>query len=164
MRLGFLAIISFTGLLSTSGCGNDTPRKTELETQVIGLEDAVSSNESWGALTTYSTADTYGTRDSFVGSALIKAGLEIHPPHAHAEEEYLLVVEGEGEWTIGNETFPARAGDMLYAAPWDLHGIKNTGSMPLKFVVWKWNSAGLPVQKNNEQNRIVEIKLYFLTR
>jgi oxalate decarboxylase/phosphoglucose isomerase-like protein (cupin superfamily) len=34
---------------------------------------------------------------------------------------------------------------MQYAAPWDIHGVTNTGSKPLTFVVWKWNSKGVAV-------------------
>ena len=30
-----------------------------------------------------------------------------------------------------------------HAAPWDVHGIRNTGRAPLRFVVWKWNSKGV---------------------
>ena len=38
---------------------------------------------------------------------------------------------------------PAKPGDMQYAAPWDVHGIRNTGREPLRFVVWKWQSKGV---------------------
>lgn len=34
---------------------------------------------------------------------------------------------------------------MLYAAPWDVHGITNTGTTPLTFVVWKWDNKGVPL-------------------
>ena len=39
---------------------------------------------------------------------------------------------------------PAKAGDMQYAAPWDVRGIRNTGTTPLHCFVWKWNGKGLP--------------------
>jgi len=77
------------------------------------------------------------------GVAVIKPGMEIHPPHQHAEEEYLMVTEGQGTWHLNGKTFAAQKGDILYAAPWDVHGIKNTGTTPLTFVVWKWNNKGL---------------------
>ena len=93
----------------------------------------------------YFTKPTFGTQDALTGVAVIEPGKEIHPPHIHAEEEYLMVVEGEGVWSLKDKDIPAKAGDILYAAPWDSHGIRNTGKVPLKFVVMKWHSKGVPV-------------------
>ncbi len=53
-----------------------------------------------------------------------------------------MVTEGTGTWHLNGTEFKAVAGDMLYAAPWEIHGIKNTGDTPLVFVVWKWNNKG----------------------
>jgi mannose-6-phosphate isomerase-like protein (cupin superfamily) len=98
---------------------------------------------AWGSLYTYFEGETHGTRDGLAAVAVIKAGQQIHPPHTHAEEEYLMVVEGNGTWHLNGRERPARPGDMQYAAPWDVHGISNTGRAPLRFVVWKWNSRGV---------------------
>ena len=97
----------------------------------------------WGTLHTYYAGETYGTRDVLAAVAVIKPGREIHPPHEHAEEEYLMVTEGSGTWHLDGRDTPAQAGDMLYARPWDVHGIRNTGTTPLTFVVWKWNNKGV---------------------
>jgi quercetin dioxygenase-like cupin family protein len=77
--------------------------------------------------------------------AVIKPGVEIHPPHEHSDEEFLLVTQGSGEWSVDGEVFKANTGDMLYAAPWDEHGVKNTGDIDLVFVVFKWHSKGIAV-------------------
>lgn len=66
-------------------------------------------------------------------------------PHQHAEEEYLMVTAGQDTWHLNGKSFAAQTGGFLYAAPWEVHGIKNTGTESLTFVVWKWNSKGLPV-------------------
>jgi mannose-6-phosphate isomerase-like protein (cupin superfamily) len=34
---------------------------------------------------------------------------------------------------------PAKAGDVLYAAPWTMHGIKNSGDEPLLYYMVKWS-------------------------
>lgn len=93
----------------------------------------------------YFQGETVGTTNALTGVAVIEPGHEIHPPHKHAEEEYLMIIEGEGRWVLNGREFAAKAGDILYAAPWDLHGIFNTGSKPLKFVVFKWSSKGVPI-------------------
>ena len=116
-----------------------------VSTTVLTAETAKSTSEEWGEFVEYFGGETEGLSDLLSGTATIKAGLEIHPPHKHAEEEFLMVLEGEGEWSVGGKTFTASTGDMLYAAAWDVHGIKNTGEEPLKFVFWKAHPKGMPV-------------------
>jgi endoglucanase len=123
-------------------CGNATAFAQS--TQVISEAAAKIEEAEWGKFHIYFSGETRGTRDGFVGMADIKPGQEVHPAHAHAEEEYLLITRGNGTWTVGTKMFAAKAGDMLYAAPWALHGIRNTGSTNLTFVVWKWNAKGMP--------------------
>lgn len=147
-----LSLLAFGGLLM-SACAPQSaeeppPEQAEgsgLPTQVLTTETATTTEEEWGTFVEYFAGETAGTKDLLSGTATIKPGLEIHPPHRHAEEEFLMVTEGQGEWTVGEEVFVANKGDMLYAAAWDSHGIKNTGDTPLTFVFWKWNSKGLPV-------------------
>ncbi|NNC37244.1 MAG: cellulase family glycosylhydrolase [Hyphomonadaceae bacterium] len=108
-------------------------------TQVKSQSEITPQNENWGQFRSYYSGSTDFTSDTLTGVATINPGQEIHPPHKHIEEEYLMVLEGNGTWTIGENDFPAKTGDILYAAPWDLHGIKNTGTTPMKFVVFKYN-------------------------
>ncbi|MDJ0643378.1 MAG: cupin domain-containing protein [Erythrobacter sp.] len=136
---------------SDQGTESARPEVSGLETQVLTTETAKTVEEDWGTFVEYFSDETAGTQDLLSGTARIDPGLEIHPPHRHAEEEFLMVIAGEGEWTVGEEVFPANEGDMLYAAAWDLHGIKNTGEEPLTFVFWKWNSKGLPVPVDPEK-------------
>jgi mannose-6-phosphate isomerase-like protein (cupin superfamily) len=122
--------------LPLTGRAEETP---PIETAVVSATAATVERFDWGELITYFAGDSYAATESLSAVAVIKPGREIHPPHVHSEEEYLLVLEGEGTWTLQGRGFPATAGDMLYAAPWDEHGIRNTGDVPLKFVVFKWN-------------------------
>jgi len=115
------------------------PNGGKMETRVITKQDALADQQDWGTFLSYYNDDTRHTSDVLSGVAEIKPGQEIHPPHKHPEEEFLMVLEGNGTWTVGTKDFPAKAGDLLYAAPWELHGIKNTGSTPLKFFVVKYN-------------------------
>ena len=135
--------------LAVLGCDQankaEPPTEPTVSTAVLTEETAKSSTEEWGEFVEYFGGETQGLSDLLSGTATIKPGLEIHPPHKHAEEEFLMVLEGEGEWSVGGKTFTATAGDMLYAAAWDVHGIKNTGEEPLKFVFWKAHPKGMPV-------------------
>ena len=41
---------------------------------------------------------------------------------------------------INDKKFNAKTGDILYAAPNELHGLFNTGENQMKFVIFKWKS------------------------
>lgn len=94
----------------------------------------------WGQFHRHYAGPTSGTADTLVGYADLKAGAENHPPHVHVEEEFLYLQEGSGTWTLGDKTYPATAGDVLYSEPNVLHGLKNTSAKPLRFFVVKWRS------------------------
>jgi len=121
-----------------------------LTMQVLTPSELAPVDEEWGVFVEYFSGESEGAKDILSGTATLNPGFEAHPPHRHAEEEFLMVIEGEGTWTLGDKDFPAKTGDMLYSAAWDLHGIKNTGDEPLTFVFWKWNSKGLPVPVDPE--------------
>jgi len=119
----------------------------DIDTGVVTQETAKTQTFEWGKLISYFEGESYATKDALTAVAIINPGMEIHPPHKHYEEEYLMVVEGEGTWSVMGKEFKAKAGDILYAKPWDLHGISNTSDKPLKFVVFKWGYKP-PVAKN----------------
>ncbi|MBQ4830164.1 cupin domain-containing protein [Alteromonas sp. MMG017] len=127
---------------------NDTDKvisENSFKTQVIPQANAaIDEGEGW-IFYSYHNDETFGTSQSLAGMAVIKPGVEIHPPHEHSDEEFLLVTQGSGEWSVEGEVFKANTGDMLYAAPWDEHGVKNTGEVDLIFVVFKWHSKGVAV-------------------
>ena len=126
-----------SGIALAAAAYADAP--ASLETGVRTGTEAQAETSEWGTLVTYFAGNSYSATDSLTAVAIINPGMEIHPPHVHSEEEYLMVLEGEGTWSVKGKEFPATAGDALYASPWDEHGIRNTGDVPLKFVVFKWN-------------------------
>ena len=132
-----LACFAASGVLAAAALAQEPGT---LGTDVRAGSDAKAEIFDWGTLITYFAGDSYAATDSLTAVAIINPGMEVHPPHIHSEEEYLMVLEGEGTWSVKGEEFPAGAGDVLYAAPWDEHGIRNTGDEPLRFVVFKWNA------------------------
>ncbi|MBB1287616.1 cupin domain-containing protein [Pseudoalteromonas sp. SR43-6] len=86
------------------------------------------------------TSAIVSQKDAITGVAVIKPNNEIHPAHQHPDEEYLMILEGSGTWTLNGKSQPARTGDILFAAPNDVHGIYNNGDVPLKFVVVRYQA------------------------
>ena len=72
------------------------------------------------------------------GIALLDPGSTPHAPHRHPEEEFLIVTEGNGQIECGGVTTEVGPGAMMYCAGNTLHGITNTGTVPMTFYWSKW--------------------------
>src|SRR5262245_17848929 len=104
------------------------PAGKPLASALVRSDEAVPTRGEWGGWLRYFRDDTHGTRDMVVLAVTLKPGHAPHPPHQHAEEEIMLLAEGSGTWHLDGKESPARKGDVVYAAPWSMHGIKNTRS------------------------------------
>lgn len=142
-------LIAVASLVLVAGCAtSDTASpmapRGPLDTAVWPLDKVEVKKFDWGELRLcHMAAETYGTKDTLVGYVLLNPGKANHPPHQHAEEEFMEITEGEGTWHLNGKDLPAKKGDVVYAAPWDFHGLTNTGSKPLTFFVVKWGAKGL---------------------
>ena len=110
---------------------------------LVSSDAARKQDDAWGQLRTAFDGETHGMKDMLVAYVDVKPGMEVHPPHQHAEEEFMTLTEGSGTWHLDGKEFPAKKGDVLYCAPWSVHGLKNTSNAPLTFFVVKWNNKGV---------------------
>jgi mannose-6-phosphate isomerase-like protein (cupin superfamily) len=117
--------------------------KALLTSARVTWADAPATRADWGELRAHFEGETYGLGYALAAVAVIKPGQQNHPPHQHSDEEFLFVTEGSGRWHLAGKEFPAAKGDAIYAAPWVMHGITNTGNAPLTWVVFKWNGKGV---------------------
>jgi mannose-6-phosphate isomerase-like protein (cupin superfamily) len=117
--------------------------KAPLTSARVTWADAPAIRADWGELRAHFEGETYGLGYALAAVAVIKPGQQNHPPHQHSDEEFLFVTEGAGRWHLDGKEFPAAKGDAIYAAPWVMHGITNTGNAPLTWVVFKWNGKGV---------------------
>jgi mannose-6-phosphate isomerase-like protein (cupin superfamily) len=114
-----------------------------LKSQVVGWDEAPSTVADWGEIRRYFTGETFATKDVLVAAAVVEPGKALHRAHRHAQEEYLILVEGSGTWSLGGKEFPAKQGDVLYAEPWVYHGLTNTSDKRLIFAVVRYNGKGV---------------------
>lgn len=102
--------------------------------------DATTTEGDFGATAIYFDGRTDQLKALTVGSLLLKPGQEPHPPHQHPEEEILLIGEGSGEILVKGKTTKIGPGAVLYCESNHLHGIKNTGTIPMRFYFFKWQA------------------------
>ena len=76
------------------------------------------------------------------GMAVLDPGASPHPPHRHPEEEFLIIAAGTGEIECGGRTTQVGPGDIMYCAGDVLHGVTNTGRVPMTFYWSKWLARG----------------------
>ena len=76
------------------------------------------------------------------GMCVLEPGSSPHPPHQHPEEEFMIVASGTGEIECAGKTTEVGPGAMMYCAGNVLHGIRNTGKVPMTFYWSKWLGRG----------------------
>jgi len=72
------------------------------------------------------------------GMCVLEPGSSPHPPHQHPEEEFMIVASGTGEIECAGKTTKVGPGAMMYCAGNVVHGITNTGKLPMTFYWSKW--------------------------
>ncbi len=81
---------------------------------------------------------TIGSTGIGVMLHVVEPGKAAFPFHAHHQtHELFVILEGEGTYRLGTESYPVKAGDVLAAptgGPEAAHQIINTGAAPLKYL------------------------------
>ena len=73
----------------------------------------------------------------------LNKGEAAHAPHAHADEELLIVKEGSVEALVNGEWVRLGPGSIIFQASCIEHAIRNAGETPATYHVIKWNSPGM---------------------
>jgi len=110
----------------------------KLSDVVVSSGEATLLREPHGDARFYFEGKTDLLKAMTAGSLVLKPGMSPHPPHQHPEEEFMLVIEGTGEIQVGEKVTHVGPGAMMYCGGNKLHGIKNTGSVPMTFYFYRW--------------------------
>jgi mannose-6-phosphate isomerase-like protein (cupin superfamily) len=129
-----------------------------LTSKVVRWDEAQTSRDKWGEFRRFFDGEGYGANGLLAGMATVKPGEALHAAHRHAEEEFLFITEGSGTWILDGKEFPLKKGDVLYVAPWVVHGEVNTGKEPMSFAVARWAGKGVPVPPDPKAGTPLEEK------
>ncbi len=84
-------------------------------------------------------------------ASVLAPGKMPHPPHAHIEEEILIVLDGQAELLIGDgpdveqaAVHPVMPGNFVFYPAYQHHTLRNAGSGSLTYLMFKWR--GPPIQ------------------
>ena len=77
-----------------------------------------------------------------------------HKPHAHVDEELLIVLDGEAELVIQATADSAtprlerlRRGSFVYYSAFQFHTIRNPTSVPIRYLMFKWTGSPIAMGK-----------------
>ena len=79
--------------------------------------------------------ETCGAKQLRMHVSVINAGEAPHPPHQHAGEEIIFLLEGTAEVLIGQERTIAGPMTALFFKENVFHGMRNVGDTPMKYIV-----------------------------
>ena len=81
-------------------------------------------------------------------AAMLRPGFSPHPPHAHQDEELLIVLDGEADLLVsdrpafeGAQAITVKAGDFAYYPAFQHHTIRNSADRPVHYLMFRWNRA-----------------------
>jgi mannose-6-phosphate isomerase-like protein (cupin superfamily) len=131
-------MLKLVGLSAAAGVPLLAKSDPRIPDKVIDTANAKLSRETFGDLRVFFEGPTAQLKAMTAGSLLLKPGMEPHPPHQHPEEEFMVITEGSGEVLVGGKTVTVGPGSMMYCEGNQLHGVKNTGAVPLLFYYYKW--------------------------
>ena len=135
-------------LVAPSACPQNSPVKTFVDRGSDYAEDAVARWRPYPFFNGY-TANVEGMESHL---SVLSAGHSPHPPHAHVEEELLLVLDGVAEILItDDDSSEGRVevlgpGSFVYHPAYQHHTIRNRSDAPVTYVVFCWQSCPLEVE------------------
>jgi len=90
--------------------------------------------------------------------SVLDPGREPHPPHAHADEEILIVLDGEAELVLETPDSPHRAsaGTGAYYPAGFHHTIRNASNAPVTYLMFKWLGDRTP-EGTFEPHRLISV-------
>jgi len=131
---------SLFGLFALAATASAKGGRPDWPDAVFKLQDAKTEKHPFGELTVFFEGKTADLKSLVAGTLLLHPGQEPHPPHQHPEEEIMIMTEGKGTILVGGKHYDVANGSVMYSESNKLHGVKNTGSQPMRFYYMKWQA------------------------
>ncbi len=129
----------------TDGITNVVPSTTSplLPDGVIAYESLEAEGDAPGATAyVHYSGPTHQLATMCTGMCELEPGAWPHPPHRHPEEEVMIVASGTGIIEVDGKPTAVAPGAIMYSGANVLHGITNTGTVPMTFYWSKWIAKG----------------------
>ena len=129
LALGFLAQIP----AGTSGQTDSTQYTIQNCVNTFSREKAEETKAGYQ----YWFVDRHFAGGKTLKMSVVRPRSATHAPHAHPEDEFFFILEGEAEFFLAGETRTVGKNTSLYCPANVEHGIRNVGDVELKYLVIK---------------------------
>lgn len=99
-----------------------------------------------GSVRSFFTARTATVERLEVHETTLNPGKSPHPPHRHPNEEMILMETGTVEALVNGEWKRVGPGSVVFFASNQLHGLRNTGTVPAVYHVVNWKTSETPAE------------------
>lgn len=128
-----LAAFALVGELMAKAQGTAATLATSHVYRFSEIAAKPNANGGWGRQVLQGTLPT----GEFVEchQSMLPPGRMPHPPHRHANTEFILLREGTVQYLSDGKSEPVSPGDVIFTASNQPHGMLNTGSVPAIYYV-----------------------------
>jgi uncharacterized cupin superfamily protein len=105
-----------------------------------------------------------GSKPMGVSLTVVEPGQKAFPMHNHhVTAEMFFIVEGEGTYRVGENSYPVAQGDVIAAPPGGpetAHQISNTGSQTLRYLSFSANPGDTDVTEYPESGKFATMSRF----
>jgi quercetin dioxygenase-like cupin family protein len=144
----FLCVVTLGFVLARANAAETAPAQkapaAAVGSQVIDFEKLAVRTTKTGERRELFNGPT-ATLTNFSGHiTTLNPGETPHAPHKHPDEELIVVKTGTIEVNINGQLQRVGPGSVLFYASNDVHGIKNVGTVPATYLVFRFITAATP--------------------
>jgi mannose-6-phosphate isomerase-like protein (cupin superfamily) len=135
------SVLAETSTAVAQSAGSTAAGSIPAHCRVYNFEDLPRSTNATGAITHSVMSGNLPTGEYFeIHETTLGPGHAPHPPHHHIHNELMFIREGSVEFSMGNSEHVDHSavvgpGGICYARSGEMHGLKNTGTVPANYFV-----------------------------
>ena len=137
-RRDFVVVI--TTLLITLGAVRLTAQNPVMQSMAFDWNSIAVKQTDVGSVRQFFRNPTITLDELECHVTTLNPGLSSHPPHKHANEELVIIREGNVEVLSNGEWKKVGPGSVVFNASNQLHALKNIGTTPAVYHVINWKS------------------------
>lgn len=138
-----LAVAAGAVVLTLAGVAvAQAPKPALIGPSVWRWEDMKAHDTDVGAYAQIAKGPTATLDELEMHVTTLKPGLSSHPPHTHANEELVIIREGQVETLSGDAWKTVGPGGVIFNASNSPHALKNVGTTNAVYHVINWKPPG----------------------
>ncbi|MFY9853432.1 MAG: cupin domain-containing protein [Terracidiphilus sp.] len=140
-----VALVAIAGTAGVFALAGQTP---VMGSAVFDWNSIPATPTEVGSVRSFFKARTATLDELEVHVTTLLPGKASHPPHKHANEELIIVMQGTVETLSNGEWKRVGPASVIFNASNQLHGLRNVGSGEAVYHVINWKSATTPAAQN----------------